>query len=440
MNYEQAIDFIRAVHNNGTKLGLERTARLTELLGNPQNSYKIIHVAGTNGKGSICNMIHDVLVDSGYKTGLFISPHLEEFTERIQINKVPIDRDSLTRITQLVKEKIDIMHEEGYEDLTEFEVITAIGFKYFEEQKIDILVLEVGMGGRFDASNVVKDTLVSAIASISLDHTEYLGNTLGEIAFEKAGIIKENSNVVIYPQDDEIVNVIKEEAKKKNARFYEVNKNNIRKIRSDLTGQTFSYLKTDVFNLPDLKINFLGNYQLYNVLTVLQTLEITKNAGYNITEENIIRGLADCHYAGRFEILSESPVIILDGGHNLNGIENFSETVMEYFGEKKIILFYGMLKDKNPESVLDYLIPLCKRVYTITPNSPRAMNSVEMSELIEKHFDLDVTPLNKIDEIVNILENVDKDDIVAFVGSLYMVGEVRSLLKKNIEADSCSMA
>jgi len=298
----------------------------------------------------------------------------------------------------------------------------------------------VDMGGRFDASNVVIDTLVSTIASISLDHTEYLGNTLGEIAFEKAGIIKENSNVVVYPQDDEIVNVIKEEAKKKNACFYEVNKNNIRKIKSDLTGQTFSYLKTDVFNLPELKINFLGNYQLYNVLTVLQTLEIIKKLGYNITEENIIKGLANCRYAGRFEVLCKSPVIILDGGHNLNGIEYFSKTIMENFGEKKIILFYGMLKDKNPESVLDYLTPLCKKIYTVTPNSPRAMNSVEMAELIKKHFNLDVTPLNKADEIINILGNVEKDDIVAFVGSLYMIGEVRTLLKKNIEADPCSMA
>jgi len=439
VNYEQAIDFIRAVHNNGTKLGLKRNIRLTQLLGNPQNSYKIIHVAGTNGKGSICNMIHDVLVVSGYKTGLFISPHLEEFTERIQINKNPIDRDSLTRITQLVKEKIDIMYEEGYDELTEFEVITAIGLKYFEEQKIDILVLEVGMGGRYDASNVVKDTLVSVVASISLDHTEYLGNTLGEIAFEKAGIIKENSNVVVYPQEEEIINVIKQEAKEKNACYYQADKKKIRKIKSDLTGQTFSYLKTDVFNLPELKINFLGNYQLYNVLTVLQTLEVIKNTGYNITEENIIKGLANCHYAGRFEILCEKPVIILDGGHNINGIEYFSKTVVENFGKKKIVLFYGMLRDKNPESVLDYLMPLCKKVYTVTPNSPRAMNSIELAKLIEKHFELDVTPLIKVDEIFNILENVDKDEVVAFVGSLYMIGEVRTLLKNYLEADSCSM-
>lgn len=438
MNYEQAIDFIRKVHNNGTKLGLKRITQLMELLGNPQNSYKIIHVAGTNGKGSTCNMIHDVLMASGYKTGLFISPHLEEYTERIQINKVPIDMDSLIRITSLVNEKIDLMLAYGCSELTEFEIITAIGFKYFEEQKIDILVLEVGMGGRFDASNVVKNTLVSVIASISYDHTEFLGNTLEKIALEKAGIIKENSNVVIYPQTEEIVDVIKQEAKKKNSSIYEVNKNNITKIKTDLMGQTFAYLKTDVFNLPELKINFLGEHQILNALTVLQTLEIVKNLGYNITEKSLAEGLANCRYAGRFEIVSKNPVIILDGGHNINGIEYFYRTVIENFGDKKIILFYGMLKDKNPESVLDYLIPLSKKIYTLTPNSPRAMSSTEMAELIKKHLFEDVTPLNNTDEVINILRNVSKDEIVAFVGSLYMIGEVRTLLRKYLDTEfSC---
>ncbi|MFA9423717.1 MAG: folylpolyglutamate synthase/dihydrofolate synthase family protein, partial [Sedimentibacter sp.] len=377
--------------------------------------------------------IHDILVCSGYKTGLFISPHLEEFNERIQVNKVPIDKDSLIRITQLVKEKIDIMHEEGYDDLTEFEIITAIGFKYFEEQKIDILVLEVGMGGRFDASNVVQNTLVSIIGSISLDHTEYLGKTVGEIAFEKAGIIKENSNVVIYPQEEEIVRVIKAEANKKNAAIFMTDMKNIRKIKSDLTGQTFAYLNVDVFNLHEIKINFLGNYQLCNVLTVIKTLEIIKNLGYNITEKNIIDGLFNCHFPGRFEILINNPIIILDGGHNINGIEYFSKTINENFGERKIILFYGMLKDKNPEQVLGYLIPMSKKVYTITPNSSRAVNSIEMAKLIHKHFAQEVIPLNEIVDVVDIIKEIDKDEIVAFVGSLYMIGEVRTLLKKHFK-------
>ena len=433
MNYEEAIKFIHSTYKFGSKLGLDNITKLTELLGNPQNSYKIIHVAGTNGKGSTCNMIHDVLMSSGYKVGLFISPFLEEFSERIQINKIHINNDSLARITSLVKEKIEIMLCEGYNHPTEFEVVTAIGLKYFEEENIDFLVLEVGLGGRFDATNVVKDTLVSVITSISYDHMEYLGNTLEEIAFEKSGIIKENSSVVIYPQDDNIKNVIKEIAKIKNASVYETDKKNITKIKGDLTGQWFSYLKTDVFNIPEMKINFLGEHQLWNALTALRVLEIIKIKGYRITEESIKNGFSTSRFAGRFEIINKNPYIILDGGHNINGIECFSKSVKEYFRDKKILLFYGMLKDKNPESVIDYLIPLSKEIYTLTPDNPRAMSSSDLANLISIHADIKATPINNYNDIINILKNVDKNDVVAFVGSLYMIGEVRTLLMKNKE-------
>ncbi len=434
MNYEEAIQFIHSTYKFGSKLGLQNITKLTELLGNPQDSYKIIHVAGTNGKGSTSNMIHDVLMASGYKTGLFISPFLEEFTERIQINKQHIDKESLALITGLVKEKIDIMLKEGYNHPTEFEVVTAIGFKYFQEQKIDFLVLEVGLGGRFDATNVVRNTLVSVITSISYDHMEYLGDTLEKIAFEKAGIIKENSSVVIYPQEENIINTIKEVAKNKNASVYETYKENIVKVKGNLTGQWFKYLKSDVFNLPDVKMNFLGEHQLYNALTALRALEIVKAAGYNITEESISEGFRSCRFAGRFEILKENPVIVLDGGHNINGIEYFSKAVKENFKDNKIILFFGMLKDKNPEDVLSYILPLCKEVYTLTPNNPRAMKSSDLAELIRKHYDLKVTPLNSYDEIIPLLKQTDKSEYVAFVGSLYMIGEVRTLINKEINS------
>lgn len=430
MNYQEAIEFIHSTYKFGSKLGLQNISKLTELLGNPQNSYKIIHVAGTNGKGSTSNMIHDVLMSSGYKTGLFISPYLEEFTERIQVSKKHIEKESLARITNLVKEKIDIMLKEGYNHPTEFEVVTAIGFKYFEEQQIDFLVLEVGLGGRFDATNVVTNTLVSVITSISYDHMEYLGDTLEKIAFEKAGIIKENSNVVIYPQEDIIVNTIKNVAKNKNTQVFETNKENIEKLKGNLTGQWFKYLKTDIFDLPEIKMNFLGEHQLYNVLTALRALEVVKQSGYNITEEGIIKGLDNCRFAGRFEILQENPVIVLDGGHNINGIEYFAKAVKENFEDNKIILFFGMLKDKNPEDVLPLILPLCKEVYTLTPNNPRAMKSTELADLIKKHSDLKVTPINEYNEIVPILKAIDISEYVAFVGSLYMIGDVRTILKK----------
>jgi len=431
MNYEQAIDFIHSTYKFGSKLGLENIKRLTELLGNPQNNYKIIHIAGTNGKGSTSNMIHDVIMSSGYKAGLFISPYLEEFTERIQINKVYIDEDSLARITTIVKEKIDIMLEEGYNHPTEFEVVTAIGFKYFEEQKIDFLVLEVGLGGRFDATNVVTNTLVSVVTSISFDHMQYLGNTLEEIAFEKAGIIKENSSVVIYPQSDNIKNVIKKQAKLKNATVYEVDLKDVEKLNCDLTGQEFKYLKTDRFNLPNLKINLLGEHQLYNAITALHALEIIKEIGYNITEESIKEGFKSCRFAGRFEVINKEPIIILDGGHNINGIEYFSKAIKEYFNDKKIILFYGMLEDKNPNDVVDYLISLSKEIYTLTPNNPRAMSAEDISKLIQKHSNIKVTPVPNTKDIINILKTINKDEIVAFVGSLYMIGDVRTILREN---------
>ncbi len=430
MNYEEAIQFIHSTYKFGSKLGLQNITKLTDLLGRPQGSYKIIHIAGTNGKGSTSNMIHDVLMASGYKTGLFISPFLEEFNERIQINKKHIDKESLARITSMVKEKISIMLEEGYNHPTEFEVVTAIGFKYFQEQQIDFLVLEVGLGGRFDATNVVTNTLVSIITSISYDHMEYLGDTLEKIAFEKSGIIKENSNVVIYPQEDNVVNTIVTIAKQRNSKYYLTDKKNIEKIKGDLTGQWFKYLKNDVFDLPEIKMNFLGEHQLYNALTALKTLEILKQLGYTIDAKSILEGFNSCRFAGRFEILHENPVIILDGGHNINGIEYFSKAVKEYFKDNKIILFFGMLKDKNPEDVLGYLMPLCKEVYTLTPNNPRAMKSDELAALIKKHYDIEVNSLIDYKEIINIIKNTNKNDYIAFVGSLYMIGDVRTLLKR----------
>lgn len=432
MNYEESIEFIHSTYKFGSKLGLENITRLTELLGNPQDSYKIIHVAGTNGKGSTSNMIHDVLMASGYKTGLFISPFLEEFTERIQVNKHHIDKESLAKITSLVKEKIAVMLEEGYNHPTEFEVVTAIGFKYFQEQNIDFLVLEVGMGGRFDATNVVKNTLVSVITSISYDHMEYLGDTLEKIAFEKAGIIKENSNVIIYPQGENVVKTIQNIAEDKNSNVYLVDMNNIEKTRGNLTGQWFNYLKKDVFNLHETKMNFLGEHQLYNVLTALRALEIIKTSGYNVTEKSIEEGLFTCRFAGRFEILRENPVIVLDGGHNINGIEYFSKAVKENFKDNKITLFFGMLKDKNPEEVLPFIIPLCKRVYTLTPNNPRAMKSEDLAALIRKHSEIEVTHLETYEDTIPLLQNADKEDCIAFVGSLYMIGDIRTLLKNNV--------
>ena len=436
MNYEEAIEYIHSTYKFGSKLGLENIGRLTELLGNPQDSYKVIHVAGTNGKGSTCNLIKEVLVDAGYKTGLFISPYLEEFTERIQVNNKPIDKDSLSRITTLVKDKIDIMLSEGYNHPTEFEVVTAIGFEYFKEQNIDFLVLEVGLGGRFDSTNIVKSPLLSVITSISYDHTEYLGDTLEKIAYEKAGIIKENSNVVIFPQGENIKNVIRKKAIENNTKVYEVSSKNIEKIKSDITGQWFKYLKKDVFNIDELKINLLGEHQLLNALTALQSLEVVKKEGYNISSENVKNGFSKCKFPGRFEVINKNPLIVLDGGHNTDGIKQLSRTLEEYFKDKKIIFFYGMLKDKDPKAFFDYILPLAKEVYTLTPASPRAVKAEDLAKSIESNYNIKATALQSYDLVLTVLKSADKSDIIAFAGSLYLVGGIRTLLRNNGFADN----
>ena len=429
MNYEEALKYISDTYKFGSKLGLENIKRLTELLGNPQDRYKIIHIAGTNGKGSTSNMTHDVLMASGYKVGLFISPYLQEFSERIQINKNHIDKESLGRITGLIKEKVEIMLKEGYNHPTEFEIVTAIGFKYFEEQNIDFLVLEVGLGGRFDATNTISKSLISVITSISYDHMEYLGDTLEKIAYEKAGIIKENNDVVIYPQEKNIIDVICEQAKLKNARVHLTNKDNIQLMHTDIDGQTLTYLDKSVFNLENFNINLLGEHQIYNCLTVLKILEILKEKGFNITEDSIRKGFLSCKFAGRFEIIQKNPLIVLDGGHNINGVEYFSKAIKKYFGDKKIILFYGMLKDKNPELVIDYLLDISKEIYTLTPNNPRAMSSDDLAKLIgRKNSSIKVEALNSYEEMLPIIKNADKDECIACVGSLYMIGDVRTML------------
>lgn len=431
MNYNEALKYISDTYKFGSKLGLENIKKLTELLGNPQDKYKIIHIAGTNGKGSTSNMTHDVLMANGYKVGLFISPYLEEFTERIQINKEHIDKDSLGRITALVKEKVDIMVKEGFNHPTEFEIVTAIGFKYFEEQNIDFLVLEVGLGGRFDATNAISKSLISVITSISYDHTEYLGDTLEKIAYEKAGIIKENNDVVIYPQEKNIVDVVREQAKLKNSKVHLTDKDDIHLISTDIDGQILSYSNKSVFDLENFKINLLGEHQIYNCLTVLKVLEVLKEKGYNITEESIRQGLSSCKFAGRFEIIQKNPIIILDGGHNINGVEYFSKAVKRYFPDKKIILFYGMLKDKHPEMIIDYLTDISKEIYTLTPNNPRAINAEDLAKLIkEKNSSVKVEALDSYEKILPIVKNAGKDECIACVGSLYLIGDIRTLLTK----------
>ena len=429
MNYEQAINFIHSTNKFGSVLGLDNINELLRLIGNPQENLKVIHIAGTNGKGSISTMLNAVLSKSGYKTGLYTSPFLEKFNERIKINGIDISNEDIAYYVSVVKDKIDIMIKNNFPHPTEFEIITAAALLYFKEKDVDIVILEVGLGGRLDATNVVNNPLISVIASISFDHVEQLGNTLKKIAYEKGGIIKTNSNVVIYPSDKEAVDELIKISKEKNASFYLPKKEDIELIESSFDGSKIKYRKTNPFRINEFKLSLLGKNQVYNALTVLQTLEVLYSLGYKIKKEDILTALENIHFNGRFEIFSKNPIIILDGGHNKEGIESFVNNLNLYFEDKKIILFFGMLADKDIDSSLKKLLPKAEKIYTVTPNNNRALSSKDMYEKI-KQIDKNAH-VSYITDTSKSIELIEKDSeyIYAFVGSLYLIGEIRTLLR-----------
>lgn len=432
MNYKEAIEYIHMTNKFGSVLGLDNILNLLDRLGNPQKDLKVIHIAGTNGKGSISTMLNGVLTQAGYNVGLYTSPFLEKFNERIKINNMDIPDEDIAYYLTEVKEKIDEMTSKGLNHPTEFEIITAMALYYFKEKNVDIVILEVGLGGRLDATNVIDDPILEIIASISFDHTEYLGNTLKQIAYEKGGIIKENSKVILYPSHKEALDELIRISKEKNASYIIGNKKDIEFIKTDIDGSELYYKNENEFGLEKFRLSLLGENQIYNVLTVIKALETLKKDGYNINKCNIEKALANIHFNGRFEIFNKKPYIILDGGHNKEGIESFVKNIKLYFKDKKITLFFGMLADKDIDSALKKLIPLSKKIYTLTPNNNRAYTSKDMYEKIKKVDNLiEATYLDESDEIAGIIDK-NSDEIYAFVGSLYLIGEVRTKLKNFI--------
>ncbi len=436
MNYQQALEFIHSTYKFGQKLGLENIKRLLGYLGDPQDKLKYVHIAGTNGKGSTSAMLSYVLTNAGYKTGLYISPFLEEFTERIQINNTPIDEQDLADTTVIVKEAIEKLLEDGHPHPTEFEVVTAIALVYYAQQKVDIIVFEVGLGGRLDATNVIPAAEAAAIVSISFDHMLYLGNTIEEIAHEKAGIIKDHYDVSVYAlNDDNIFNVIKKTADERRATLYRNDPADIKLISTGIDGQKIKYLKKDsVLGIDEFELALLGEHQIYNVLNVLTVLEILKKKGWNITKEVILKSLKEVKFTGRFEIMSKHPVIVIDGGHNIEGITSFVTNVKKYFEGQKVHLFYGMLNDKQVDESLALLTTVAKKIYTLTPHDARAVPAEEMAAFIEEHYPgLPCHPLKNFAEIGAHIDFSKKDEIYAFTGSLYMIGEARTILTKLIK-------
>ncbi|WP_129600061.1 bifunctional folylpolyglutamate synthase/dihydrofolate synthase [Anaerophilus nitritogenes] len=426
MNYQEALEYIHGTYKFGSKLGLENITYLLSLMENPQKDLKIIHVAGTNGKGSTCNFIHSILKEAGFKVGLYTSPYLEEFTERVQINGMNIPKKELGDITSFVKEKVDIMVSEGKNHPTEFEIVTAIAFEYFKRESVDFLVLEVGMGGRFDATNVVVP-LVSVITSIDYDHVDYLGDTLDKIAYEKAGIIKENSIAVVYPQAPEAMKVIEEACHKRNTKLIKAPIKDIKIINQTQEGQTFEVVMED--KIQKVFISMLGDYQIKNATLSLNVIKVLENE-YDvcISKEALDRGFKKAIWPGRFEIIRKNPVVLIDGAHNISGMNSLKQGIEKFFKGKNIILGIGILEDKD-EKMLDLIVPLASKVVVTKPNNPRALQVEKLAKKIEKYKKEIWMKENIKDAVETSLAIANKRDVLVFAGSLYMIGEVRSILK-----------
>ncbi len=418
MTYEQSLEYIHSLNRFGINPGLERIEALCAAVGNPEKKLKFIHIAGTNGKGSTSTMVARALQASGKKTGLFTSPFVTDFRERICINSEMVDK---SLFADVVTELEPIIAGLASRDMqpTEFEVITVAAFVIFERSGCEVCVLEVGLGGRLDSTNVIPTPLVSAIVSISLDHTAILGDTVEQIAAEKCGIIKDGGKTVCYPlQQPAVLDIIRNTCTVKCNSFTLPEIGEVKNIVNRIDGVSFEYQGTAY------KLSMSGEYQVYNALTAI---EICRIAG--IDEENIKIGIESARVAARMEVISSSPLVLLDGGHNDDGGKAVATSISTLQAEKRIIAVIGMMADKNVDAYLSFVAPLCKKIITCSvADNPRTMNADDLCVLASRYCD-DCAVVSDASAAVDCaLSEIEKYDCLLVCGSLYLAGEVRMKL------------
>ncbi len=425
MTYEDALSFIHGINWEFCKPGLQRTEELCEKLGHPEKELKFIHVVGTNGKGSTSSMLASVLQKAGYKVGLYTSPYIVEFGERMRVNGENIPKEILANICEYIKPIADGMTEKP----TEFELITAIAFEYFRREAVDIVVLEAGLGGRLDSTNVIRFPVLDIVTGISLEHTAILGDTIEKIAREKAGIIKDGAPVIYGGESSEARDVISEIAAERGSHFTSVAHEAAEIISADMSGTVFNYR-----DFHDVKISLLGSYQVKNACLVLEAVSALRNSGYNISDEALEAGLANAKWQARFEIISNTPLVIYDGAHNPEGIQNAVKSIKMYFGEQKVYILGGILRDKDYNSVAEMLSGVASRAFTITPDNPRALSAEEYRDALLS-FGVDAVAYSEISSAVADAVTLAKDMSVPLIclGSLYTYASVREAVVKETE-------
>ncbi len=419
MNYKEARVYLDEVSKYGSVLGLESMRELLRRLGDPQNELKFIHISGTNGKGSVLAYLSTILSGAGYRTGRYISPTLFSYRERIQVDGEYIEKESLACHVTAIAAAAEDMQKAGLPSPTVFEIETALAFLYFKEKRCDIVTLEVGCGGLLDATNVITTTLMEVIASISMDHTDLLGDTLAKIAAQKAGIIKPDTMVVSAQQKSEAAQVIEDTCKEQHCTLQMVDESKISNVHYGAEGQTFSYKTWE-----NVAISLAGSYQIKNAALALEGVEALRKLGYALSDQQVREGLLHTAWRGRFTTLRRDPTVIIDGAHNPAAALELKESLERYFPGKTLYFVMGMFKDKDYAQVIDLTAPLARHIITVeTPGNPRAMPARELAEAVGK-----VNPsVEWADSVAHGVEKAlamaGKEDAVIAFGSLSFLGE-----------------
>lgn len=425
MTYEEALSYLHATPRFGARPGLERIRALLVRMGNPERGMRFIHVAGTNGKGSTCAAIASVLTAAGYRTGLYTSPYLEDFRERMRVDGRLIPREELAELTANVRGFAEQNAREGL-PLTEFELCTAIAFAYFRRERCDAVVLEVGLGGRFDATNVLEDSLVSVICPVSLDHTRVLGDTVEKIAFEKCGIIKRGGLVVSSPQQqDGALAVILERCAEENATLLLPNANRVRVVRESIRGSVIEY------GGHTLPVPLAGRHQHGNFITAWETLEALRTRrGMAIPEEAVERGFGAVRFPARLEVLRERPLVLLDGAHNPAGAETLAGAVERFLPGKRLAVVLGIFADKDFRAVIGRIAPLAGAFFTVAPPGPRALPAEEAARVAAESCKNAAACESPAEAYRRALDFAGEDGAVVVCGSLCLAGAMRPLIRK----------
>ena len=420
MNVEQAIAYIHSVCWKGSIPGLGRTQELLEKMGNPEKKLKFVHIAGTNGKGSTAAMTASILNKAGYRTGLYTSPYIYRFHERIQVDGVEISDEDLTEITEYVKPLADSMAQSP----TEFELVCCIAFEYFYRKKCEIVVLEVGMGGAWDATNVIEVPEVAVITNIGLDHTEYLGDTVEKIAETKSGIFKPHGHAVVYRSTPSVEAVYERVCAERDVSLRKADFDGLVLKAHTLEGQVF-----DCGSRKNLVLPLLGDHQLHNASVVLSIADTLIGEGWNISEQNIYDGIRDVRWPGRFDIVCRKPLFIIDGGHNPQCIEALVKNIRDYLAGKKVVALTGVLADKDYADMYKPVMPLVDRFVCITPPNPRKLEAGQLARYLRQAGAQAQASESILDGVKKAMELAGKDGVVLCFGSLYSIGGIRDALK-----------